>query len=1102
MSSAQQPLSLKHTEAQERAALLDVTAYDVVLDLDRGEETFGSVSTITVRSQGGRTFVEVQPVTLNAVTVNGKAVDVTRLERGRVPIETDPGENVVMVDAVMRYRHDGEGLHRSIDPADGRHYVYAMTFLDAAPSIFGCFDQPDLKAVWNLQVRAPREWVVLGNSPATQVEPGSWVLAQTLPLSTYLVALVAGPYHVVRKEHDGIPLGLSARASIARQLDDDAEEIFTVTAQSFDELHRLFGVRYPFGDYHQAFVPEFNAGAMESAGCVTFRDPLIFQSRALRTQHVVRASTIVHEMAHMWFGDLVTPVWWDDLWLNESFAEYVGARVTADATEFTEVWVTEAYTRRPWGLAADQRPSTHPVAGNGAADGATALQNFDGISYAKGATIIKQLHARLGDEVFFGGVSDHFEKHRFGNATMADLLDSWERAGAGDLSTFSDGWLLTAGPDRIQLDRAGGVLLRTPLEGHPADRDHTLGLATAAASSPGVWTIEPVRLDADAVAVDVPDGPVVPDPHAETWAVTLLDAETVAALPEVLPATTDALVRASIWCSVRNAFQHALVSPDAVLDLLEVALPAEDTDDGVGQTLGWAVWDVASNAADPVAALARVHDVAARCVSGAEPGGSLQLAALQIQVAAADDADMLRDWLASGDSLPDGVVVDLELRWRILLRLAKIGGVDRDRLAAALAEETTAVLAGRARQGRRRFAGRRGQGLGVAAVHRRGRGAQLRARGDRPRPLAGRSGASHRTVRCPLLRRGARHHPGTQQPDAGGGDQRLLPALVGDRGHRRPGARSARSRRRRLDHPPRAGRRDVGPGAQAGDPTGVRSMTDLGARPRRPGPTVRTRVTEHGDGSERRREDQLATEEPLEIRVAWPGSPAQRVWVTMRTPGHDFELSAGFSCHEAIATPSSIRGIAYCTDVDLTPEQELNVVTVTLTGPTDIGHRHAGLSAGSSACGVCGKDSVTEVLDSVRGVRTAWTGPLPHPDVVRRLPDSLREGQAVFSRTGGVHAAGLFTAEGERLVVREDVGRHNAVDKVTGARVLAGVSPAEACLVVSGRAGFELVQKAVAAGVGSLVAVGAPTSLAVSLAREAGLALFGFTSPERTVRYA
>jgi FdhD protein len=273
-------------------------------------------------------------------------------------------------------------------------------------------------------------------------------------------------------------------------------------------------------------------------------------------------------------------------------------------------------------------------------------------------------------------------------------------------------------------------------------------------------------------------------------------------------------------------------------------------------------------------------------------------------------------------------------------------------------------------------------------------------------------------------------------------------------------------------------------------------------RARRPGPTVRTRVREYGEGTERAREDRLATEEPLEIRMGWPGSPPQRVWVTMRTPGHDFELAAGFSCHESMATPSTIKSIAYCTDVDLTPEQELNVVTVNLTGPTDIGHRHTGHSAGSSACGVCGKDSVTEVLDSVRGVRTAWTGALPSPDVVRRLPDLLRDGQNVFSRTGGVHAAGLFTADGEALVVREDVGRHNAVDKVTGARVLAGASPAEACLVVSGRAGFELVQKAVAAGVGSLVSVGAPTSLSAGLAEQAGLALYGFTSGTRTVRYA
>jgi FdhD protein len=264
-------------------------------------------------------------------------------------------------------------------------------------------------------------------------------------------------------------------------------------------------------------------------------------------------------------------------------------------------------------------------------------------------------------------------------------------------------------------------------------------------------------------------------------------------------------------------------------------------------------------------------------------------------------------------------------------------------------------------------------------------------------------------------------------------------------------------------------------------------------------PAVRTTVTEHTDGPERQHEDRLATEEPLEIRLAWPGAAARRVWVTMRTPGHDFELAAGWVVHEGLAP--AIGTIAYCTDEDLTEDEQFNVVTVTLDDAPlrDPGHRHSAVSSGSSACGVCGKDSIAEALATPASVH--WSGPLPEPEVVRRLPSLVRAGQPLFERTGGVHAAALATAAGEVLVIREDVGRHNAVDKVTGSRVLAGLSPAEACLVVSGRAGFELVQKAAAAGVGGLVAVGAPTSLAVDLARAAGLAVYGFTSPERTVRY-
>lgn len=274
----------------------------------------------------------------------------------------------------------------------------------------------------------------------------------------------------------------------------------------------------------------------------------------------------------------------------------------------------------------------------------------------------------------------------------------------------------------------------------------------------------------------------------------------------------------------------------------------------------------------------------------------------------------------------------------------------------------------------------------------------------------------------------------------------------------------------------------------------------MSTRARRPGPSVRTRVTEHTADGVRTHEDRLATEEPLEIRLAAAGSPAERVWVTMRTPGQDFELAAGFAVNESLVSPSGIVRVAYCTDADLDPEQEFNVVTITVAGTTDIGHRHVAQSAGSSACGVCGKDSVAAVLD----VRTAspWSGALPSPDVVRRLPDALRARQPLFDRTGGVHAAALADADGHLLVVREDVGRHNAVDKVIGARVLAGEPRGAACLVVSGRAGFELVQKSVASGIGCLVAVGAPTSLSVRLASESGLGLFGFTGPGRCVQYA
>jgi aminopeptidase N len=690
--------SLQHAEAIARHDLLSVDAYDVRLDLASDERTFASVTTIRFRSTGGPTFVDLKPERVNEIRFNGRALDADLLERGRLPLETLEGDNELVVDAVMPFRNDGEGLHRSVDPADGRHYVYGMSFMDAAPTIFACFDQPDLKAPYTFHVVAPEDWIVIGNAPGTDTGPGPrgsapgrsrlWEFEQTQPLSTYFVTLVAGPYHLIRDEHDGIPLGLSARASIAKDLDADADELLTMTRQCFDEFHRLFGIRYPFGDYHQAFVPEFNAGAMENPGCVTLRDPLVFSSRVTRGTRIQRATTVAHEMAHQWFGNIVTPSWWDDLWLNESFAEYMGNRVTADVTEYDDAWTHNAYARRQWGLVADQRPSTHPVAGNGAVDATAALQNFDGISYAKGSSILKQLNATLGDEVFFAGVIDHFTKHRFGNATMHDLFAGWERAGAGDLSAFTSNWLRTAGPDAIVLDRAAGVVRRTPPADHPADRSHTLRVATVAPG--GTWEIAPLTVTGPETSYDVAAGTaVVLDPYEDTWALVQPDAATVAALPGLLPHTEDTLLRAGIWNAVRSAFHNAAIDPADVIDLVEAGLPVEDSDDAVTYTMPWVLAKVVPLTSDPDVALARVHVAALAKAEASGPGSTLQLASVQAAVSSATDAVLLRGWL-EGRDLPDGVDVDLDLRWRILVQLASLGETDRAELQAALDTEPTA----------------------------------------------------------------------------------------------------------------------------------------------------------------------------------------------------------------------------------------------------------------------------------------------------------------------------------------------------------------------------------------------------------------------------
>ncbi len=688
--------SLQRNEARDRFGLLEVTSYDVELDL-RSDTTFTSRTAITLTSQGGDTFLDLKPVALGSITLDGAALPVDGLAEGRYPLSLPVGEHRLVVEAVMPFRNDGEGLHRATDPVDGRTYVYQMSFMSAAPSVFACFDQPDLKARYRLKVTAPADWNVTANALGTEVESGVWQFEESQPLSTYFVTLVAGPYHRIADRHDGIDLGLLAKKSMAAALEADAEELFTTTRQCFDEFHRLFAIRYPFGKYDQAFVPEFNAGAMENPGCVTFREGLLFTTRVPRSLRVQRATTVAHEMAHQWFGNLVTPTWWDDLWLNEAFAEYLGNRVAAEVTEFDEALVWASLARKNWGLTADSRPSTHPVAGNGAEDADAALQDFDGISYAKGHAVLTQLAQQVGDDVFFAGVQDHFTRHRFGNATMGDLFASWERAGAAYLGTWTSAWLRTAGLDSIALDRERQELVRTPPGSGSGNRTHALGIATWTGSS---WARSDVVVAQDRTSLECDDrSAVVLDPADTAWASLSFDPVTAAALPEILPLTEDPLLRATIWNTARNAVHHARLHPGTAVDLLCAGIPTESQDTALGTLAVWAGDDgdggrgtvhdkLLSVVRDPDAARDRLHAAFQLRAETAPPGSDLQFAAALGAAATATAPESLHA-LLSGEAVP-GLVVDAGFRWRVVRRLTSLGATDRDDLDRELARESDA----------------------------------------------------------------------------------------------------------------------------------------------------------------------------------------------------------------------------------------------------------------------------------------------------------------------------------------------------------------------------------------------------------------------------
>ncbi|MET7285070.1 aminopeptidase N [Streptomyces sp. NPDC005573] len=695
---------LTRDEAQLRAQLLDVHRYTVELDLTTGDETFDSRTTIrfTARTDGN-TFVELKPAELRTVTLDGHPLDPAALHDGRLALDgLTAGEHELRVDARMRYSRTGEGMHRFTDPTDGETYVYTQMFMDDVQRVFAAFDQPDLKAVFDLSVTAPEGWTVLANGVTEHLGQGRWRAATTPLISTYLVAVAAGPWHSVTTEHRGLPFGIHCRRSLAPHLDADADEILDITRACFDRYHEKFEEPYPFDSYDQAFVPEFNAGAMENPGLVTFRDDFVYRSAVTDTERQTRAMVIAHEMAHMWFGDLVTLQWWDDIWLNESFAEYMGYQTTLEATRFTQPWVEFGVTRKAWGYDADQRPTTHPVAPEAVDDTASALLNFDGISYAKGASALRQLVAWLGEKDFLAGINIHFQRHRFGNATLADFIDSLAAATERDVHAWADAWLRTTGVDTLTpvLTADGTDGTRTLTVDRAGSRPHrvTAGLYDRDLTDDGRLTLRE-RID-----LDIPQA--APQPLGKRPALLLLndgdltyakirfDADSSEAIRTGLSALPDPLTRAVVWNALRDAVRDGELPPAAYLDTARAHLPLETDLALVQGVLAFASAHIADRYLTPEdrpAALATLSDLCRDLLRRTEDGDNpgLRLIAVRHFIDVAAHPDTIAAWLADG-TVPGGPELDPELRWRILARLAVLGAADEAAIAAELARDPSA----------------------------------------------------------------------------------------------------------------------------------------------------------------------------------------------------------------------------------------------------------------------------------------------------------------------------------------------------------------------------------------------------------------------------
>jgi aminopeptidase N len=713
--------NLTQLEAAERARLLAVTEYDISLDLTDGtggpgERAFRSTTRIrfTCAEPGASTFIEAAADRLRSVTLNGTEIDTSgwSAEKG-LTLAGLAEENTLVVDGDFLYSSSGQGLHRSADPVDKEVYLYSQFETADAQRVFACFDQPDLKSVYTWHATVPAHWKVVSNSPIERSEPGEVEgtkvvhFEQSARMSTYITALCAGPYHEVRTEHDGIDLGLFVRDSMKQYLDPD--DLFLITKQGFDFFHEQFGVRYPLPKYDQLWVPDFNAGAMENFGCVTHAEShYIFRSQVTDFEYEQRANTILHEMAHMWFGDLVTMRWWDDLWLNESFAEWASHWCNTGATRFTDAWTTFLSIRKNWGYRQDQLSSTHPVYCE-MTDVDAVEVNFDGITYAKGASVIKQLVAYVGLDAFLGGLRSYFAAHAWGNATFNDLLSALEQSSGRPLRDFAAQWLETAQVNtlrpEIQISEDGtyasvAVLQEAPAD-HPTLRTHRIGLGLYDLDGDRLVRRDLIELDVSGARTPVSalEGVRAADvlllnDEDQTYAKLRLDERSMTNVVSHISGFDSSLARGLAWAAAWDMVRDAELAARDYVALVCSGLPQESDINLVTATLRQ-VQATLNQYTDPAwrpTGWQMVADTAKAGYGAAEPGSGFQLAWARLFAASArtaDDLAILRGWL-DGAGVPQGLAIDTELRWTVLSALVAEGAAGGEQVESELDRDRTA----------------------------------------------------------------------------------------------------------------------------------------------------------------------------------------------------------------------------------------------------------------------------------------------------------------------------------------------------------------------------------------------------------------------------